>query len=249
MANVTSIYLEEFCGWKDPSQLQFALNCQPACRIIQGLRFFVCQPCNLPDSRCWSCRGSSLHPFWLLFTVRHAGSAGCLPFFWGFHPRWWLRDFCSPSRATLSWAIRSYKTTAARKGLSCSLMKGKFILFFKLTRFCKAHWYYQYGTSKATCGFHKLGGGFQYLLFLPATFGEMIQFDKYYSNGSKAPTRTRSWLLAKNSVWEDHMWHPGFCGFPTSTPSNKATFGNSDRFPVFQALKADMLSLAPRQLG
>ena len=33
----------------------------------------------------------------------------------------------------------------------------------------------------------KLGGGFKYFLFSPL-FGEMIQFDKYFSNGLKPPT-------------------------------------------------------------
>jgi len=34
---------------------------------------------------------------------------------------------------------------------------------------------------------NNLGGGFKYVLFSPLP-GEMIQFDKYFSNGLKPPT-------------------------------------------------------------
>ena len=39
-----------------------------------------------------------------------------------------------------------------------------------------------------------LGGGFRYFLFSPL-LGEMIQFDKYSSNGLKAPTRDGLWMF------------------------------------------------------
>ena len=82
-----------------------------------------------------------------------------------------------------------------------------------------------------------------WFLFLPQHFGEMVQLD-YFSNGSNSRTRTRSLLHTKDGgVWEDQYVTTGLREFPSSTPSLTATvFGNSDRFPVFQALKADMLS-------
>ena len=39
-----------------------------------------------------------------------------------------------------------------------------------------------------------LGGGFRYFLFLPL-FGEMIQFDQYFSNGLKPPIRHYQYVI------------------------------------------------------
>ena len=39
-----------------------------------------------------------------------------------------------------------------------------------------------------------LGGGFKYFLFIPL-LGEMIQFDQYFSDGLKPPTRSATLRL------------------------------------------------------
>ena len=48
----------------------------------------------------------------------------------------------------------------------------------------------------------ELGGGFKYVLF-SSLFGEMIQFDQYFSNGLKPPTRDPyfQWSLWRTSIW------------------------------------------------
>ena len=101
VANVTSIYiLTNSVDKKTP------VNCQPAGRIIQGLRFFACQPCNhsLAALEALVLQGFIAPP--ILVALHTTSCRQCWLPFLGLHPRWWLPDFCSPSIATSSWAIR-----------------------------------------------------------------------------------------------------------------------------------------------
>ena len=53
--------------------------------------------------------------------------------------------------------------------------------------------------TKLTAVILYLGGGFKYFLF-SSLFGEMIQFDRYFSNGLKPPTSI-IWILLDTRIW------------------------------------------------
>jgi len=67
------------------------------------------------------------------------------------------------------------------------------MFFFIENAFPKGSWIFQPRVFRGYVSFsgdvYHLGGGFKYFLFSSLLAGEMIQFDEYFSNGLKPPTR------------------------------------------------------------